>query len=232
MGLGDLGSYSLSDFLLFSDRVYWRMFARYNEAMWPAQAGTIAAGVLMLLGLMKPGRWAARLTLAALSVLWMLVAWLFFFERYQTINWAAVFIALPFAFQAGLLAMLAAQRAPLIPAIQRRAGDFLVAAIFVFAVAGWPVIALFAARDWQSAEVFGIAPDPTAVATLAVAALMPMSARWLAMAVPLAWCFASGLTLYVLGAAEWFVAPALGIAAASASVGRMAPAGAINRPAA
>ena len=32
-------SYRLSDFLLFSPRVYWRMFELHNAALWPTAAG-------------------------------------------------------------------------------------------------------------------------------------------------------------------------------------------------
>ena len=48
MGLDTLASYRVSDFLLFSDRVYWRMFETYNQALWPAQAVTLGAGLLMI----------------------------------------------------------------------------------------------------------------------------------------------------------------------------------------
>ena len=62
MGLQTWASYSLSDFLLFSDRVYWRMFETYNQALWPAQIGTIGAGLLIIAGLLvQPSPAANRL---------------------------------------------------------------------------------------------------------------------------------------------------------------------------
>ena len=41
-------TYSLSDFLLFSPRTYYRLFELYNAAIWPAQIGARASGVAIL----------------------------------------------------------------------------------------------------------------------------------------------------------------------------------------
>jgi len=35
-------TYRPEDFLLFSPRVYWRLFELHNEALWPAQIAAIA----------------------------------------------------------------------------------------------------------------------------------------------------------------------------------------------
>jgi hypothetical protein len=90
------------------------------------------------------------------------------------------------------------------------------------------VLAWAGGQGWQSGEVFGLAPDPTAVATLAVTALWPGTGRWLLSIVPLAWCLATGLTLHALGAPHFLAAPVLGLAALAAGVA----ASRLNRPAA
>ena len=66
----------------------------------------------------------------------------------------------------------------------------------------------------EMAEVFGIAPDPTAVATLALLAVTRGRSRWLAMPVPLLWCVLSAATLWTMEAGGFF----LPIAGALASV--------------
>ena len=35
-------SYRPADFLMFSPRIYWRLFASINEAFWPAQPALLA----------------------------------------------------------------------------------------------------------------------------------------------------------------------------------------------
>ena len=48
-------TYSLTDFLLFSPDTYWRLFERYNEAIWPLQIGAAALGLaLFALVLRRP----------------------------------------------------------------------------------------------------------------------------------------------------------------------------------
>ena len=41
-------SYRLSDFLLFSPRVYWRMFELHNAALWPLPLAMLALGIAAL----------------------------------------------------------------------------------------------------------------------------------------------------------------------------------------
>jgi hypothetical protein len=74
-------TYTLSDFLLFSPRVYYRLFELHNHALWPAQLLTAALGLAILLMLLRPFRARERLIPALLGTLWIWVAWSFFFER-------------------------------------------------------------------------------------------------------------------------------------------------------
>ena len=78
-------------------------------------------------------------------------------------------------------------------------------------------IGLISGRPILGAELFGIAPDPTAIATLALLlAAQPGRMTWLLLAPPLLWCTASAATLFALGAWEGWIpiaAVALTIAA-------------------
>src|SRR4029450_4190009 len=42
-------TYRAEDFLLFSPRVYWRMFELHNAALWPLHLLTLAAGLIIIL---------------------------------------------------------------------------------------------------------------------------------------------------------------------------------------
>ena len=212
MGLDTWTSYSLSDFLLFSDRVYWRMFETYNQALWPGQLATLAAGLLLIAGLIRPGPTASRLMFLALAGAWAWIAWAFLAERYLVINWAVAYVIPLFCLQAGLLAGAALwPKAPALSPAAGASGAAIVAALS-FAVAGYPFLVWVAGQSLQSGEVFGVAPDPTTVATIAVLALWPSRNRWLLMIVPVAWCLATGLTLYALAAPHFFAAPLLALA--------------------
>src|SRR5262245_55621832 len=101
-------SYRLPDFLLFSPRTYWRLFELHNDALWPLPLLTLAAGFLASgLALFRPSV-AARIVPIFLAILWAWIAWSFFWTRYATINWAAIYVAPLFALQGVLLLASAA----------------------------------------------------------------------------------------------------------------------------
>jgi Family of unknown function (DUF6064) len=213
-------TYRPEDFLLFSPRVYWRMFELHNAALWPLQLATLAAGVLMvLLVVWRPhghGRWIAF----TLAVMWAFVAWSFLWDRYATINWAAAYVAAAFAVEAALLLVAGALPGDL--TFDRRgpaawAGYLLLA----FALAAQPLLAPLQGRAWTSSEIFGVAPDPTVIGTLGLLLLARGKLLPLLLPIPLLWCLLSGITLWTLGAAEaWapFAAVALTLAALTATI--------------
>ena len=65
-----------------------------------------------------------------------------------------------------------------------------------------------------------MAPDPTAVGTLAVLAIVRGRVRWMLFPIPVLWCAISGATLWTMAAGDFFVAPfgaSLAIAIAAVS---------------
>jgi hypothetical protein len=206
-------TYSLSDFLLFSPRTYYRLFELYNAAIWPAQLAALALGLAMLMLLVRPIRWRGWVAAAILAGGCLWVAHFYQLEQYATINWAANYFAYLFAIEALLLSWSGGIRdrlrfrPPTDPAA--RAGIGLVA----FAVVIYPLIGpLLLGRPWTQAEVFGVTPDPTVIAIVGVlvAAEQP---RWLLLILPLIWCAISGATLWTMGSLD---APIMPVAAAIA----------------
>lgn len=157
-------TYTLSDFLMFSPRTYWRLVELYNRDFWPLQLPLLAAGLAALwLVATRPAhgfRWIAL----GLSAAWLWVGWAFLWERYATINWAAQYVALAFAAQAALLLAAGVVCRP----ASRPAGAAMRGFGGLLAVAGllYPLVGLAAGRPWVQAEVFGMAPEPTALFTL------------------------------------------------------------------
>jgi len=211
-------TYSLSDFLLFSPRTYYRLLELYNVAIWPLQIAGVAAG--LTLGVARLGKRSDRLRCALLAACWLYVGWAFHHERYAQINWAAQAFAAAFAVQSLLLIALGTLggvlrfRSP--DGLQR----WLTTTLLAFALAAYPLQAPLAGRAWTTAEVFGTAPDPTALATVALLAHVEGRLRWLLQAIPLAWCAIAAATLWAIEAPERFVATgamvmAIGIAVSS-----------------
>jgi hypothetical protein len=208
--MGELLTYALSDFLLFSRETYNRLFELHNEAVWPAQPVTVALGIGILALLRRPGFAQGRAIAAILAACWLWVAWAFHLQRYATINWAAVYFAAAFAVQALLLAWVGVLRGRLVfrPGRDRvgQAGLF----VCVFALAVQPLVGLLAGRTWPGVEVFGVAPDPTVVGTLGLL-LTAERALWALAVVPLLWCAVGGATLWAMGSPEAVVMPLVAV---------------------
>jgi len=205
-------TYTLSDFLLFSPRTYYRLFELHHRTLWPLQLAAVGAGAAMLALALRdaprPGRVASALAAAA----WLWVAWSWFLARYATINWAADAIAASFAVQ-GLLLLgsgVVTTRLEFAagPGVRRSLGIAIVlAALFVQPLAGVPF-----GRPLAQAEVFGITPAPTATATLGLLVLARRT-RWELALLPTCACLLDGATLLAIDAPDAWVAPAIALAA-------------------
>jgi hypothetical protein len=210
-------TYSLSDMLMFSERVYYRMFALYNPEIWPVQLLAFEMGAVVLYLMLVPaGRsWRDRGISLILGVLWGWVAWGFLWERFATINWPVAYIVPLFALQAIWFAVMGVIECRLIFAAGNRVVLFAGVTLFAAVLLLYPLIAPLIGRSWQSAEIFGLAPDPTALGTLALLAVADGWRRWALMVVPLLWCLISTVTLSTMGMPDYWI-PAAGALAAFA----------------
>jgi Family of unknown function (DUF6064) len=192
-------SYSLEDFLLFSPRVYWRMFELHNRTVWPGQGVALLFGLAVLALLLRPRPWSDWLIAAGLGLAWAWVAWSFLWLRYATINWAIAYVAPLFVLEAVML-MLAKGTAdrPLFN-IDRSVAAGIGLTFYLYALVLLPLVPLIEGRTLRSAEVFAIAPDPTAIATLGLLTLAPVRKALLLGIIPAAWCLASWATLHTMG---------------------------------
>ncbi len=211
-------TYGLSDFLLFSPRTYYRLLERQNEALWPAQflAAGLGLGILGLL--LRPVARQKRVIPAILAMAWAWVAWAFLWRRYATINWAVKYAVPVFAFEALLLIWIGVVRGRVRFLPRRDASGRLGVALVLLSLALYPALAALAGRPWGQAEIFGLTPDPTALATVGLLLLAEGRVRWELLAAPILWCLGSGATLWAMKSPEALLllpASFLGIVAAS-----------------
>lgn len=200
-------TYTLSDFLLFSPRTYYRLFELYNVAIWPAQIVAVVLGLAILAILRRTDALHNRLIAGIVAGCWLWVAIAFHAHRYATINWAAVYFTWGFALEAALLIWTGVVSGRLVfqpPAdLAARAG----LGIYLFALAIEPTIGPLLGRAWRQIEIFGVAPDPTAVATLGILLLAKGRGRWALIVVPAIWSAISGTTLLAMRALDAWIAP-------------------------
>ena len=198
-------TYSLTSFLLFSARTYYRLFELYNADVWPLQLVTLALGIAVLALIVRRTAGSGRVVAAVLAAVWLFVAWAYLLERYDPINFAARYLALGFAAQAALLTWTGVVR----DRLRFDPGSLaakIALVLVVYALAVHPLITPLSGRPWMQAEIFGIAPDPTAIATLGVL-LAASRPHWHLVILPALWCMISGLTLLAMESPEAPVAP-------------------------
>jgi Family of unknown function (DUF6064) len=213
--------FRLSDLLLFSPRVFYRLFELINTEAWPAHVVMFAIGFAMVYWLTAPTTTRLRIGSVLLAGIWAWLAWFYLASHYATINWAAVWLIPVFAAEAALLLVAGTinlhRACSGLSSTQTRA----IAALLALVLLAYPLLPLLAGRPLQQAEVFGIAPDPTAIATMLWLAAARGGFRWLLMIVPALWCAVSGLTLWLLDdPAFWLPPTAAALALALARTGR------------
>jgi hypothetical protein len=208
-------TYRLYDFLLFTPRTYYRLFELYNAAIWPAQLPALALGVALLVLARRTSASSGRAISGILAAGWLWVAIAFHATRYATINTAAVYLAWMFGLEAVLLLWLGIVRDGLACGRPADPATRIGIAVFLLALLVEPLSAPILGRSWRSAEIFGLAPDPTAVGTLGLLLLATGRRRWLLMVIPVLWCAVTGATLSTMNAPDFWVAPALAVLAVS-----------------
>jgi hypothetical protein len=205
-------TYRLSSFLLFSPRTYFRLHELFNADIWPLQLVALVLGMaIVVLATTTPRSSSSRAIALILAVGWLFVAWAWELRRYATINWAAIYFAAAFALQAIVL-IGAALVGKLSLAGPRTSRTYIGLAMVLFAVLVQPFIGVLAGRTlWQS-QFFGVAPDPTVVATLGVL-IAAQRSSWILWVVPIAWCAISGAFATMMKLPDALVMPVAAVMA-------------------
>jgi hypothetical protein len=214
-------TYRLSDFLMFAPRIYYRLFELYNAEVWPAPLVGIALAFAILWLTWRDQH--GRVVAAILAAAWLFVAWAYHWERYATINTAAPYYAAGFAAEALLLIWFGVVRDGIRPAFRRDPSGYL-GLILIAIVALYPFLAPLLGRPWLQAEIFGMAPDPTVLATLGVLLLAKGRAAWLLpLPLPLLWCAISAATLWTMESPEAVLPAAVVMLTMAMTLGRASP---------
>jgi Family of unknown function (DUF6064) len=204
-------TYRPSDFLMFAPRTYWRLFELQNEALWPAQGLGALLALVLLVGLWRRHGPILRAGALGLALAWAWVAYGFFWQRYAPINWAAS----GFAWASGLqaLGLLALSSRHALQATNSPARRGIGLGLVLWALIAHPLLPLAFDRPWMQAEVIGLAPDPTAIATLGLLLVIdagPRALLGLLRAGAIAWLVVSAATLATMG--SWQAAAPLAAA--------------------
>ena len=196
--------------LPFTTEQFLDVFARYNEAVWPAQwlllALALAAVALAFRESPSAGRWVA----AILAALWLWMAAAYHLAFFRAINPAAVAFAALFVVQALLLAWAGVWRGRI--ASGQRSRPALVAglSLVAYALVLYPAFGLALGHRWPAMPTFGL-PCPTTIFTLGVLLLAAPAAPRVLLVIPLLWAAIGTSAAMQLGMREDFGLVAAGV---------------------
>jgi len=197
--MNDWQTYRLEDFIPFTPDIYWRLLERVNEAFWPLHVLAVAIGLIALLLALRGNQ---RMALALLAPAWLTSGIIFHWTFYAELNWAAPWFAWGFIAQAALLLALA-----FFAGSSRTQGPskglsiWIGATVAVVSLLAYPLIAATIGPGLSHAETYGLHPDPTAIATLAVLLIILRGPTlWVTLLIPILWCVMGSLTLIAIDA--------------------------------
>ena len=79
--------------------------------------------------------------------------------------------------------------------------------VVLFAVFVQPLLGPLVGREWMQMEIFGVAPDPTVMATLGVLLATARRVHWELLVIPLLWCATSGAVAWTMGSPDALMMP-------------------------
>lgn len=182
--------------LPFSTGDFLAVFARYNEAVWPAQTALLALALtcVLLIATGSPRVNAIGLVLAVLWA-WMGIAyhWLFF----TAINPAAWLFGLAFVAGAAAFAWHGV-RGSLTFARPTGARGAMGVALVLYALVGYPVLGTLLGSHYPEAPTFGL-PCPTTLFTIGMLLFARRPVPRGVFAIPIAWSLVGSFAAFGLG---------------------------------
>lgn len=194
-----LQSFSLRDLLIFSPESYFKLFELSNKALWPLHIPFGLLAIIAIVVLYKRQHFATQFYLAWLGLVWGFVGYSYFGVFYSQISTYAHYVNYFFWAEALLLFLYAfVANHESIYSIKTPLGKWRIISgysLIVYGVFIHPMVSLFI---WNQSiirlELFSIAPDPTAIATIGFTLLLPARGYLILVVIPSLWLLLSIMT--------------------------------------
>jgi hypothetical protein len=151
----------------FSEEQFFRVFARYNEAVWPAQLVLYGLAITAVILAARGGAINSRYVSGALAVLCAWVALVYHATFFREINPAAILFAALFLVQAALFVWYGVICENVGISAKRRGWRALGTALIAYALFFYPFIATMSGQRYPAMPTFGL-PCPTTIFTIGV----------------------------------------------------------------
>lgn len=187
------------------------VFERYNRAIEPAPFFAYVLGALALVFACRGGRGSGRAVLAILAAFWAVSGAGYHLAFFREINPAAAAFGAAFLLQAALLVTAAIRREPPAFGLHATARSLAAMALALYALVLYPRLGAAAGHAYPRAPVFGVAPCPTTIFTIAVLLLAERRPAPHLLVIPFLWSLVGISAAVQLGMTEDY-----GLAAAAA----------------
>lgn len=197
--------------LPFDRAAFFEVFARYNDAVWPAQVLLHVLAVAALALLFVRGRRSGRAISLVLALLWAWMGGVYHLVYFRPINPAAALFGALFLAGAAAFAWEGVVRARLRCGDGGGAARPVGTALVAYALVGYPLLGYALGHRYPAMPTFGL-PCPTTIFTVGMLAFLRPPVPWRVLAVPVLWTLIGVQAAFALGVYE-----DLGLLAASAA---------------
>lgn len=190
-----LQSLSLRDLLIFSPESYFQIFELSNKALWPFQIALILLTAIVLFLFYKRHPFTSRLIFAWLACVWCFVAYWYFGQYYSQISTYAHNVSYFYYAQAFLLLCYAIFTRHDLGTPYKKPRWMIGGSFIFYGLLIHPIVSsLVWSQPLTHLELFSVAPDPTAIATIGFIILLPVKGYLLLTAIPSIWLLLSVMT--------------------------------------
>ena len=198
--------------LPFSEQQFLRIFAEYNRAVWPSQLLLFSLAALALfLAAGSRRKQLDKLIGAILALLWLWMGVVYHILFFTAINKAAYAFGALFILQSLLFVVAAVVQKPSLtfrfrPDLRGFGG----AALFAYALIGYPVLGYALGHAYPAAPTFGV-PCPTTIFTFGMLLWVDGHVPARLLLIPLGWTLVAAMATVSLGMIEDFGLMAAGV---------------------
>ena len=172
--------------LPFDAHRFFEVFARYNAAVWPAPIALELGALVAVILAIRPSAGSDRVIGAILGGLWVWMGGVYHLGFFRQINPAASVFGALFVLEGVLVLVITGRQVRLHFAWTRTTAGTAGAALIVYALVIYPILAYALGHRFPATPTFGL-PCPTTILTLGLLLWAEPPRPWSVIVIPLAW---------------------------------------------
>ena len=190
----------------FSTEEFFKVFERYNLAVYPIQGLFLLLAIVILLLVTRTHRWASVVIACILSFFWIWMGMVYHIGFFSRINPAAYFFGAVFILQAILLVVFGSKMSFRTTSPSH---DLVAYTCIGYGLILYPIFGYANGHVYPSSPTFGL-PCPTTIFTLGILLLADRTPRVIFL-IPFLWSLVGTLAAFYMGVYEDFGLLAMGL---------------------